>query len=121
MMRGLAVVGPRPSQGIAAQIKNADIEDVSQLGVELLRAAGFWIGSTAVDSSKSRPSRDVDRSAGSTDPSRSREHDRSAQVDPKPSLGFRRGNWSSCPTSVIAKELIRRFDPKRAVIRRSGG
>jgi len=26
-----------------------------------------------------------------------------------------------CPTSVIAKELIRRFDPKRAVIRRSGG
>ena len=36
MMRGLAVAGPRPSQGVAAQIKNADIEDISQLGVELL-------------------------------------------------------------------------------------
>src|SRR5215472_8768594 len=36
MMRGLAVAGPRPSQGIIAQIKNADIEDVSRLWVELL-------------------------------------------------------------------------------------
>ena len=35
-MRGPAVAGPRPSQGVAAQIKNADFEDVSQLGVELL-------------------------------------------------------------------------------------
>ena len=39
--------------------------DVSQLGVELLRAVGLWIGSTAVDPSKSRPSRDVDRRAAS--------------------------------------------------------
>src|SRR6516164_4501700 len=28
-LRGVAVAGPRPSQGVAAQIKNADIEDVS--------------------------------------------------------------------------------------------
>ena len=34
-MRGLAVAGPRPSQGIEAQINNPDIEDVSQLGAEL--------------------------------------------------------------------------------------
>jgi hypothetical protein len=39
MMRGLAVAGPRPSQGVAAQMTL--IEDVSQLGVELLRAVGF--------------------------------------------------------------------------------
>jgi hypothetical protein len=64
MMRGLAMAGPRPAQGIEAQIKNTDIEDVSQLGVELLRAVGSWVGSTAVDSSKSRPSRDVDRRSG---------------------------------------------------------
>jgi len=32
MMRGVAVAGLRPFQGVAAQIKNADIEDVSQLG-----------------------------------------------------------------------------------------
>jgi hypothetical protein len=34
MMRGLAVAGPRPSQGL--QPKMTLIEDVSQLGVELL-------------------------------------------------------------------------------------
>jgi hypothetical protein len=39
----------------------------------IARAASFWVGSTAVDSSKSRPSRDVDRSAGSTDSGRSRD------------------------------------------------
>src|SRR6516164_8846893 len=39
----------------------------------------------------------------------------------KQPLSLGGGNRSSCPTSVIAKELIRRFDPKRAVIRRSGG
>jgi hypothetical protein len=48
MMRGLAVAGPRPSQGVAAQIKNADFEDASQLGVELPRATSFWVGSTAL-------------------------------------------------------------------------
>ena len=63
MMRGLVVAGPRPSQEVAAQIKNADIEDASRLGVELLaRPASGWV--TAVDSSKSRPSRNVDRSVG---------------------------------------------------------
>ena len=51
--------GRAPSQGIEAQIKNADVDDVSQLGGGIAR--GFWIGSTASDSSKSRPSRDVDR------------------------------------------------------------
>src|SRR5215471_14560534 len=30
MTRGLVVAGPRPSQGNAAQIKNADVEDVSR-------------------------------------------------------------------------------------------
>src|SRR6516164_7667380 len=35
-MRGLPLAGPRPLQGVAAQIKNADFEDVSQLGMELL-------------------------------------------------------------------------------------
>jgi len=44
MMRGLVVAGPRPSQGVAAQIKNADIEDVSRLGVELLaRRLQGWV------------------------------------------------------------------------------
>src|SRR6516165_9543359 len=42
-------------------------------------------------------------------------------TEPTPAVRPCRGNGSSCPTSVIAKELIRRFDPKRAVIRRSGG
>ena len=36
MMRGLAVAGPRPLPRGCTQIKNADFEDVSQLGVELL-------------------------------------------------------------------------------------
>src|SRR6516164_7377270 len=44
MMRGLAVAGPRPSQGVAAKIKNADIEDVSQLGVELLARPASGLG-----------------------------------------------------------------------------
>src|SRR6516162_7552279 len=44
MMRGLAVAGPRPSQGVAAQIKNADIEDVSRLGVELLARLTSGLG-----------------------------------------------------------------------------
>jgi hypothetical protein len=44
-MRGLAVAGPRPPKGVAAQMTLT--EDVSQLRVELLRAAGFWVGSTA--------------------------------------------------------------------------
>jgi hypothetical protein len=79
MMRGLACLGRAPSQGIEAQNKNTDIEDVSQLGVELLRAAGFWVGSTAVDSSKSRPSGEIDRRAGSADSGRSRDRDQTAQ------------------------------------------
>ena len=44
MMRGLAVAGPRPSQGVAAKIKNADIEDVSQLGAELLARPASGLG-----------------------------------------------------------------------------
>jgi integrase len=40
----LAVAGPRPSQGIAAQIKNADIEDVSRLGVKLLARPASGLG-----------------------------------------------------------------------------
>jgi hypothetical protein len=44
MMRGLAVAGPRPSEGVAAQIKNADIEDVSQLGAELLARPASGLG-----------------------------------------------------------------------------
>src|SRR6516162_1353867 len=44
MLRGLAVAGPRPSQGVAAKIKNADIEDVSQLGVELLARPASGLG-----------------------------------------------------------------------------
>ena len=44
MMRGLAAAGPRPSQGVAAQIKNADIEDVSQLGAELLARPASGLG-----------------------------------------------------------------------------
>src|SRR6516164_3343303 len=44
MMRGLAVAGPRPSQGVAAQIKNAHIEDVSRLGVELLARLASGMG-----------------------------------------------------------------------------
>src|SRR6516225_10604847 len=43
-MRGLAVAGSRPSQGVAAQIKNADIEDVSQLGAELLARPASGLG-----------------------------------------------------------------------------
>src|SRR6516164_4492343 len=43
-MRGLAVAGSRPSQGVAAQFKNADIEDVSQLGVELLARPASGLG-----------------------------------------------------------------------------
>src|SRR6516165_6277029 len=44
MMRGLAVAGPRPSQGVAAKIKNADIEDVSQPGAELLARPASGLG-----------------------------------------------------------------------------
>jgi len=44
MMRGLVVAGPRPSQGVAAQIKNADIEDVPPLGVELLAWPASGLG-----------------------------------------------------------------------------
>ena len=44
MMRGLAVAGPRPSQGVAAQIKNADFDDVSQLGVKLLARPASGLG-----------------------------------------------------------------------------
>jgi hypothetical protein len=44
MMRGLVVAGPRPSQAIAAQIKNADIEDVSRLGMELLARLASGLG-----------------------------------------------------------------------------
>ena len=80
MMRGPVVAGPRPSQGDAAQIKNADIKNVSRLG-GIARAAGFQVGSTAVDSSKSGPSRDVDRSAESIDSSRSQDRDRAARFD----------------------------------------
>ena len=41
MMRGVAVAGLRPFQGVAAQIKNTDIEeDITRLGVELL---GRWL------------------------------------------------------------------------------
>jgi hypothetical protein len=36
MMRGLAVAGSRLLPSGGSQIKNADFEDVSQLGVELL-------------------------------------------------------------------------------------
>src|SRR6516164_4304090 len=43
-MRGLAVAGSRPSQGVAAQFKNADIEDVSQLGAELLARPASGLG-----------------------------------------------------------------------------
>src|SRR5262245_6727682 len=43
MMRGPVVAGPRPSQGDAAQIKNADIKNVSRLG-GITRAAGFRVG-----------------------------------------------------------------------------
>src|SRR6516165_8155152 len=44
MMRGLAMAGPRLSQGVAAKIKNADIEDVSQLGAELLARPASGLG-----------------------------------------------------------------------------
>src|SRR6516162_11438582 len=44
MMRGLAVAGPRPSQGVAAKIKNADIEDVSQPEAELLARPASGLG-----------------------------------------------------------------------------
>jgi len=44
MMRGLAVAGPRPCQGVAAQNKNADIEDTSRLGVELLARSASGSG-----------------------------------------------------------------------------
>jgi hypothetical protein len=44
MMRGLVVAGPRPSQRVAAQIKNADIEAVSRLGVELLAQLASGLG-----------------------------------------------------------------------------
>ena len=44
MLRGLAVAGQRPSQGVAAKIKNADIEDVSQLGAELLARPASGLG-----------------------------------------------------------------------------
>src|SRR6516225_9331739 len=44
MMRGLVVAGPRPSQGVAAQIKKADIEDVSRLGAELLARLASGLG-----------------------------------------------------------------------------
>src|SRR6516162_11847953 len=88
MMRGLMVAGPRSSLGDAAQIKNADIKNVSRLG-GIARAAGFPVGSTAVDSSKSRPSRDADRSAGSTDSSRSKDRDRAARFDPTATLAAR--------------------------------
>jgi hypothetical protein len=44
MMRGLVVAGPRPSQEVAAQIKNADIEDASRLGVELLARLASRLG-----------------------------------------------------------------------------
>jgi hypothetical protein len=43
-MRGLVVAGPRPSQRVAAQIKNADIEAVSRLGVELLAQLASGLG-----------------------------------------------------------------------------
>src|SRR5215831_2178183 len=36
--------GPRPSQEVAAQIKNADFEDVSQLGAELLARPASGLG-----------------------------------------------------------------------------
>src|SRR5215472_1182821 len=45
MMRGLVVAGPRPSQGHAAQIKSADIENVSRLG-ELLARLASGLGQT---------------------------------------------------------------------------
>ena len=37
MMRGLVVAGPRPSQGDAAQIRNAGIKNVSRQGGLLAR------------------------------------------------------------------------------------
>src|SRR5215470_6128668 len=57
-----------PSQGG----ENADIEDVLRFGWNC--SHGWLPGrSTAADSSKSRPSRDVDRLAASSDPGYSRE------------------------------------------------
>src|SRR6516165_12700290 len=44
MMRGLALAGPCPLQGVAAQINNADFEDVSRLGVELLARPASGLG-----------------------------------------------------------------------------
>jgi len=68
-MRGLVVAGSRTPKGIQPQIKNAGIKTYPGRGVA--RAAGFRVRSTAVDESKCRPSRDVDRLARNTDSGRS--------------------------------------------------
>src|SRR6516162_4278347 len=94
-MRGLGMAGPRPFQGVAAQIKNADIENVSRLE-GIARAE-----STTVDTSKSRPSRDVDRSGGSTDSGRSHDRDRGARFDPNETFAHGGARCGSCPRTDI--------------------
>ena len=55
------------------QVGKIDFVDVRLTLRTMARAAGLGVGSTAVDSLKSRPLRDVDRSGGSTDSGRSRD------------------------------------------------
>src|SRR6516164_1674836 len=68
MMHGLVVAGPRPSQGHAAQIQNADIEDVSRLGVELLARPAPGLGQRRLTHRNPDLRVTIDRSAGSTIP-----------------------------------------------------
>jgi hypothetical protein len=72
-MRGLVVARPRPSQRVAAQIKNADIEDVSRLGVELLARLSSGLGQRRLTHQNPDPRVTSIESTGSTDSGRSRD------------------------------------------------
>ena len=69
MMRGLVVAGPHPSQGV----ENADIEDVSRLGVELLARLASGFGQRRLTHQDPDPRVTSIESTGRTDSGRSRD------------------------------------------------
>src|SRR6516225_3434210 len=107
MMRGLVVAGPRPSQGVAAQIKNADIEDASRLGVELLARLASGLGQRRL--THRNPDlrvTSIDQPGAPIPAVRGTEIER-AGFDPKRSLVPSHGFGRCCPVLVIERAARR--------------
>src|SRR6516165_3222971 len=103
MMRGLVVAGPRPSQGVAAQIKNADIEDASRLGAELLAQLASGLGQRRL--THRNPDlrvTSIDQPGAPIPAVRGTEIER-AGFDPKRSLVPSHGFGRCCPVLVIQR------------------